>query len=290
MAYDSSRNVLVMFGGFAPLSLGDTWEWNGTDWIERSPTGPLPPPRGGAAMTFDSVRERVLMFGGYDNTRGELEDFWEWDGQSWTPIERMTHPRGTLRPAMVFDATRGHANLYRGDSDGSLFELYEWNGIQWTPTFSSSLPAPQEHPTPQGHPAMAFHAAYNQTFVIGGASQPGTWFWEQSRWWALSIPSPNRFLDGNMAYDKLRARLVYVGGVSDDVPPAFSGTWVYDGNRWVDLGSSTGPYRRSGVAMAYVDALQEVVVFGGRSENAGGETERHDDLWSWDGSTWRERL
>jgi len=39
MAYDPEREVVVMFGGFRGGFdyLGDTWEWDGTEWTELNP-------------------------------------------------------------------------------------------------------------------------------------------------------------------------------------------------------------------------------------------------------------
>ena len=44
MSFDPSQNVTVMFGGrVANGELADTWEWNGSDWTERTtPTAPPP--------------------------------------------------------------------------------------------------------------------------------------------------------------------------------------------------------------------------------------------------------
>lgn len=49
MAYDSRRQRVVLFGGFAPETprSGDTWEWNGAGWDrDCGPRPPLPSPDG----------------------------------------------------------------------------------------------------------------------------------------------------------------------------------------------------------------------------------------------------
>src|SRR5437870_11034552 len=52
MAYDSQRNVAVLFTGSDQASTtGYTWEWNGTTWSLRSMSGP--PLRYGSAMAYD---------------------------------------------------------------------------------------------------------------------------------------------------------------------------------------------------------------------------------------------
>ena len=66
MAYDSGRGRLVLFSGKGGEGLfRDTWEWNGTSWGELDPADTRPSRRSTHAMAYDSVRERVVLFGGY---------------------------------------------------------------------------------------------------------------------------------------------------------------------------------------------------------------------------------
>src|SRR5205814_363598 len=86
LAYDSVRHVAVLFGGMVfPRQLGDysndTWEWNGTDWTQRTPAV-SPPPRRFHATAWDSARARLVVFGGAGETN-VLADTWEWDGSQW---------------------------------------------------------------------------------------------------------------------------------------------------------------------------------------------------------------
>ena len=39
MVYDADRNEVVLFGGIVNnfQVLGDTWVWNGADWIQKTP-------------------------------------------------------------------------------------------------------------------------------------------------------------------------------------------------------------------------------------------------------------
>ena len=65
MAYDSQRGRVVLFGGYGDSGgLADTWEWDGSTWVERTPAT-SPPARSGHAMAYDSQRGRVVLFGGY---------------------------------------------------------------------------------------------------------------------------------------------------------------------------------------------------------------------------------
>ena len=58
MAYDAARERMVFFNND-----GQTWEWDGTMWIQQTP--PVSPPaRYSHAMVYDPVRERIVLFGG----------------------------------------------------------------------------------------------------------------------------------------------------------------------------------------------------------------------------------
>ena len=68
----------------APVFLGDTWEWNGASWSQRSATGPSA--RSHHAMVYDRHRGRTVLFGGFGWPAGSLGDTWEWNGSTWTRV------------------------------------------------------------------------------------------------------------------------------------------------------------------------------------------------------------
>src|SRR6185369_14119281 len=86
MAYDSARQRTVVFGGLkvgGQPPLGDTAEWDGTSW--SLVTTPLPPAaRSAHAMAYDSLRARVVLFGGSVPPSTALFDTWDFDGSAWT--------------------------------------------------------------------------------------------------------------------------------------------------------------------------------------------------------------
>ncbi|MBL8913609.1 MAG: hypothetical protein JNM17_23110 [Archangium sp.] len=83
LAYDSSRQVVVSFGGFGANTQAhaQTWEWNGA-WSQRTTTT-RPAPRYGAGAAFDTVRGRLVLFGGGGGGTA-LGDTWTWDGVAWS--------------------------------------------------------------------------------------------------------------------------------------------------------------------------------------------------------------
>jgi hypothetical protein len=74
---------LLMYAGWnGPNTQAETWTWSAGKW-QRAATAP--PRRRGTAMAYDAGRQRVVLFGGEDDT-GLLGDTWEWDGLAWRRI------------------------------------------------------------------------------------------------------------------------------------------------------------------------------------------------------------
>lgn len=136
MTFDESRGVAVLFGGFhfatggAESKRDETWEWNGTDWLQRTPPQ-APSARRGHAMAYDSARKRVVLFGG----RGAPADTWEWDGTTWTVHAPPSSPPPALAAAcMAFDPRRKVTVMHGGGTgDGnSSAKTWLWDGANWS--------------------------------------------------------------------------------------------------------------------------------------------------------------
>ena len=119
MAYDTSRNVAVMFGGCSGTCsaasdiFSDTWEWNGTSWTQVSVTGPGA--RAFQAMAYDSRRGRVVMYGGEDAYSASDTVPEEFDGTTWTRQDGTGHPTDyRWQLAMAFDQAHGFTVIYGG--------------------------------------------------------------------------------------------------------------------------------------------------------------------------------
>ena len=92
MAYDSLRNVAIVFGGFSgSVRLGDTWEFSfdTLTWSEVS-TPSAPSPRDWATMAYDPQLGATILFGGSDGTF--RNDTWMFDGCNWTEMTLATSP------------------------------------------------------------------------------------------------------------------------------------------------------------------------------------------------------
>jgi len=119
MAYDESRGRVVLFGGDGPRVLeflSDTWEWDGTAWVDASPPSGQPQGRSHPAMAYDSLRRRVVVSCGY--APSPIDDSWEWDGSQWTNAfpnaSPGTHPWIT---SLTYDSSRAVLVGYRYGSN-----------------------------------------------------------------------------------------------------------------------------------------------------------------------------
>ncbi len=196
-AFDSSRGVVVLFGGGTSLGFnGETWEWDGVAWAQRASTGPLA--RVDHAMAFDSVRGRTVLFGG-TTVAGGANDTWEWDGTQWT----LATPTGMARRyshAMAFDSTRGRTVLFGGIVDGvRMNDTWTWNGTSW----EQESPSPLSLPAVRSAHALAYDSARDRLVLFGGTSGAqgypvDTWEYKADR--RLSItqqPAPQTAYSGN---------------------------------------------------------------------------------------------
>ncbi|MBL0922672.1 MAG: hypothetical protein IBJ10_11175 [Phycisphaerales bacterium] len=133
-AYDELRDKVVFFGG-TPLGgspVNSTWEWNGAELVERFPEN-SPPARRLHSMTYDPIRQRVIMFGGQAGSQF-FNDLWEFDGQNWTQVnETQPWPSARFGARMAADRRRGKVVLYGGDLEGSdnTPDFWEWDGAGW---------------------------------------------------------------------------------------------------------------------------------------------------------------
>ncbi len=90
-----------------------------------------------------------------------------------------------------------------------------------------------------------------------------------------------------MAYDGARARVVLFGGNDLQVDtPAFSDTWEWDGQIWIQV-SDIGPPPRERHAMAYDAGRQRLVLFGGLA-GSGENLITLADTWEWNGEYWTQ--
>lgn len=75
MANDSSRGVVILFGGATEVPDDQTWIWDGTNWAEVA-GGAGPSARRELSLADDVARQQVLLFSGGDGFPNG--DTWVW--------------------------------------------------------------------------------------------------------------------------------------------------------------------------------------------------------------------
>jgi hypothetical protein len=257
MAYDSSRQHTVLFGGYDAFTyLSDTWAWNGSSWTQMATTGPVA--RGGHAMTYDSLRGRVVLFGGYDINGIFLGDTWEWDGNIWLQVAT-TGPAARGGHAVAYDSQRGRAVLFGGWTGTLYGDTWEWNGNSWTQVATGG-------PSARAQEAMAYDDQRGCTVLFGGwtgvvgnhYNSRETWEWNGNSWSQVSTNGPSARTGHAMIFDGRRGRTVLFGGDN------FLGdTWEWNGNSWTQELGTTNPVARNLAAMAFDVQRGRTVLFGG---------------------------
>ncbi|MBK8974901.1 MAG: hypothetical protein IPM29_03165 [Planctomycetes bacterium] len=295
MAYDAGRGRIVMFGarsGETQLEpwgsySDETWEWDGTRWIERSPAH-RPPPLSGVGLAYDMARRRIVLFGGAVEVPGGMttvNDTWTWDGVDWTRQDPATSPPVRWAHSMAYDALRQQVVLF-GGSTGSDFrdDTWTWDGVDWT----------RQNPATTVPPAhalsgMVYDEARQQVVMVGGWAAGGpmadVWAWTGTDWTSMpSLPQARDLL--GIAYDSVRQRIVLFGGEGPGV--SFGDTLEWDGTAWLTLSPATRPSPRQYHPMAYDAAHGTVVMTGGSASRSGQNWSSFPrETWSWDGTDWR---
>ncbi len=180
MVYDSNRNRIILFGGSDnPKSFRrDTWEWNGQQWTlladdAAGPIGGHGTGREGFGMAYDTIRQRVVIFGGHDDANNG--DTWEWNGANWSLVSE-TGPESRRMSAMVYDGFRQTVVNFGGIGwAGYIFsDTWEWNGQFWNQIGIINPIARSEH-------AMVYDQARQRIVLFGGRNENGelgdTWEW-----------------------------------------------------------------------------------------------------------------
>ena len=191
MAYDRDRGRIVLFGGYRRTAgvtkrLGDTWEWNGEQWSEVAMDGPAP--RNSAAITYDELRRRIVLFGG----PGPSNETWEWDGGRWTSVNAGAVP-GRFNPVMTFDINRGTVVRFGGwTGKERVGDTWALGDRGWVLLNISGPPA-------RNHAAIAYDRSRRRAVLFGGHDGENvfgdTWEWDGAVWTRVAFVVAEKRVD-----------------------------------------------------------------------------------------------
>ena len=328
MTWDPQRNAIVLFGGNIGGMSGDTWEWNGTTWTQYG-SGPVgmvgafayDESRGRAVLlhwvspgTTSSTWERIgttwtlveaispmqapLSGGCHDEVLGRvitscptagapLLRTWAWNGATWLPLTPALAPSISEGVSLVSCPVRN--SVLRVGSEQSWVNLpattWDWSAGRW-----EVVPTPTPQP-PLGWPAAAAEPT-GSVLLFGGTlgftPQNATWRFTGSNWVALNpANSPTPRWQHGMALDPVAGRVVLFGGL-DPNGGTLGDTWLWDGATWTQRFPVTSPPPRANAALAFDPNTNAMLLFGGGVWNGIGS--ERNDLWSWNGTTWQQRI
>ncbi len=284
MTWHGSLGRVVLYGGHPGGYGGPSnklWAWDGTSWERINPTDPEedgnPPGVQGSSFAWDSVRDRLVLFGG--NTGSfYLGDVWEFDGHSWQKMTTVDDlgdgsPKNVIGSEMVFSPEHGRPLLIVGGyidpfgDNNSSTSVWAWDGKEWELINTGQIPNRERF----GDPVKDGHV-----YIFGGRGVDADGFcfpWcdssERGDFWRLDgdtwveVTSPDIAKDGDpgvrsghkLVYDEGNGEFVLYGGQGYrqlNEPPYTTfrcepknnssscfRTWTWRDNEWIDRGPTS---------------------------------------------------
>jgi hypothetical protein len=252
MVYDSASNTLIVFGGVIQTpcctSLNDTWvlaNANATgappsEWLQLSPTGPLPPARIADSAVYDQRHHRMIIFGGGQPGCGTFctlfDDVWVLSNANgvggtptWTQLAPAT-PNGLPAPragqGAIYDPSSNRMTIFAGGNNGTgdmndVWVLTNANGLAGQPKWIPLSPA-GPLPAPREGAVTTYDSTSNVMTVFGGCCPFVGDLWVLSDANGLGSPawkevSPKGAAPGTVAtysygYDQATDSLLLFGG------------------------------------------------------------------------------
>lgn len=278
--YDSRRDRMVVFGGNSPALSNDVWvlSLSGTPtWARLTPAGTPPSPRFGHSAIYDPVRDRMVVFGGYDGQT--LNDTWELslgENPAWSLLPAGgTAPRWRYGHSAVYDPSGDRMIICGGLSGGvpySFVSILSFSdGQTWSDVTSVTNPPPGRY----GHTA-AWDPDYGRMLVFGGDEgfrrSDDVWILrlhdQQPAWFATTLPGPKPTgrMWHSMVFDPARSRVMVFGGENG---MHFNDVWILRGEAGITSGwaritpPDTPPSGRIGHSAIYDPLRDRMLVFGG---------------------------
>src|SRR6267143_4891698 len=258
-----------------------------------------PSARSGYAIAYDSLRNRVLVFGGWTTGFQSLNDTWSYDPvtNQWTNLNPAVHPNAMAGEAqMVYDSAVDRLILY-GGSDVPFSQNRTW---EYDPAANVWRDLNSRGPIPSHDFSMVFDPVADRTVLFGGGDRaPHFWADGSNATWAYDY-NTNRWTDRNpatspqrrwghsAAYDAATDLVVLFGGcvtVPWEICKDANDLWVYDyqTNTWTERVQTSRPSPRLWAPMAYDPTANRMILFGGSTiQGAAGDTWVYDYV----GDTW----
>lgn len=249
-------------------------------WLELLPQGELPPGRVAHTAIYDTLRRRMVIFGGMGNaTRARLNDVWVLS-LSPSPTWVQLHPSGTPptprynHPA-VHDPVRDRMVVFGGHDGAPLADVWALS-LMDSPTWTLLHPEGPQPTTRTAHTAI--YDPHGDRMIVFGGSHNGT---RLNDTWALTLsdpptwtqlplqdPLPSARYHHEAVYDQRGGRMIVFGGWDGS---HLSDVWaltLVGAPTWTQLlPSGPAPSGRTGPTAVYDSNEDRLVIFGGGNAN-----------------------
>lgn len=310
--YDSATDQMVMFGGqgqTAPLNdlwsspsivgAGQTTTKTSYRWVQLFPVGTPPAARYGQSAVYDSVSNRMILFGGGTSSTACLNDIWVLDdanssegSPTWIPLTPSgTAPVARLNFNSAYDPTTNSLIVFGGSNCASGYLSDVWvlsgaNGESGTPTWTQLLPV-GIGPSARENSSAIYDSADNVLTVFGGdaggSGLSDVWTLSHANGqggtptWTQLLPTgtaPSARTGHSAVYDSVNNRMIVFGGNTSltGIRP-LNDTWILTFANgmggtpaWTSLKVTGSAPQRCFHTAFYSAADNDMIVFGGLSQ------------------------
>ncbi|MHA1201119.1 MAG: Kelch repeat-containing protein [Candidatus Heimdallarchaeaceae archaeon] len=275
-----------------------------------------PQKRASHDMIYDSVNDRMIMYGGRTgpNNADRVTETWVYDlnSNTWTIMNPESVPYQKTGSKMAYDSESEKLINFGGthteDYSSNQTWIYDYLEDSWTNA------NPTNTPRLRGGHALAYDSESDIVIMFGGGlgkdynpygGETGyndTWAYDyNTNTWTNMTPSISPLGRGYsiLIYDSESDKMVLFGGYHSPTSSAYYDptgevyqreTWTYDYNTniWENVTPSTSPDPRLGTDMAYDSESDRILLVGGYTHL--DTTSMEDETWSFDlnSETWTQ--
>jgi uncharacterized protein (TIGR03437 family) len=263
IAYDPVARRIFLFGGQDSAPRNDLWAYSLSlrRWEEIAVSGPVPSVRFGHTLIFDTVRRRLVVFGG--QASGFFSDVWAFDIAlgSWQQLSAdNSGPSRRYAHSAIYDSARDRMVISHGFTNAGRFD------DTWAFHFATNSWQDLSPPGPRPLRRCLHHASHDaagdQMYLYGGCASGfgpcplgDLWAFDLGthRWTERTVqPGPPSRQHYGMGFDPARRRLVLFGGSGGAI---LNDTWEFDPqpNAWLQpviAGNPPSPRQRHETTVA----------------------------------------
>ncbi len=283
MVWSPEAKGIILFGGLSPLDsadlryeYADTWRLIGNNWVKLYPEN-APSPRYAMSMTYDSARDRIVLFGGATGDQ-VIGDTWVYRDDNWMELDTPNAPAPRRLAGLAYDPVRDKTVLFGGGLvDENYTDTWEFDGTTWTLVSSDGPDVTL--------PSLVYDAARNEILMLGTSTSttaPAVVMYRYADGsWVQVEPEemPPCAGQAKMVYREFDGDVLLYGGscprggVSND-------TWIWDGTNWSELSVVRTAGSIFAYAMAHDQSRNQTVIYGGTALDENNNTFRlSGDRW-----------